>query len=259
MPDEKILEEKKDERLIAEPEEPKAEEPQAEELAVEDKEEAIVENPEAETPAAAEPEKPEEQGLEETPEAQAEGEAEPKEEEQRMFTQEQVNELVGKARAEGRKRGYEQAKTEALQRYNVDSDDQLDSLFANGSRYTELSERFKDSGNRLKDAQTELALVKSRIVPERQSDVKAILGANGLEVTEENIAALLPTHPEWTAQAVQAPQQGQPQPQQAAPNQEKEWEPQEPIDKLGIEPSRSKEPTEEEQREKAMKMFFGNK
>ena len=48
-------------------------------------------------------------------------------------------------------------------------------------------------------------MYKSGIKPERQGDVKAILWANGMEVTEENIASLLPTHPEWKDSPAEAP------------------------------------------------------
>lgn len=141
---------------------------------------------------------------------------------EKTFTQEQVNALVGKARAEGREKGYEQARREAFERYGVESDDELDGIFANGSRYEELSSRYADYGNQLRDKSTELALVKTGILPERQADAKAILAAAGLDVTEENIASMLPTHPEWKAAptqnpVAQAPEVPQPKPATSEP------------------------------------------
>lgn len=124
---------------------------------------------------------------------------------ERTFTQEQVNALVGKARAEGRASGLRDARKEALDRYGVDDDDALDALFANGSRYDELSARFAERDNSLKEARTELALVKSGVLPERQADVKAILTAQGMEITEENIESMLPTHPEWKGSVTPEP------------------------------------------------------
>lgn len=178
---------------------------------------------------------------------------------EKMIPQSQVNELVGKARAEGREKGreegYKQAKSEALGRYGVESDDELDGLFANGSRYQELSERFEAEGNTLKDVKTELALVKSQILPERQSDVKAILAANGLEVTEENISSLLPTHPEWKAS--EPKQQAAPVPTPQTPAQPKQVEPPvaPSIQKLGIQPQPEEQKGEESERERAMKLY----
>ena len=102
-----------------------------------------------------------------------------------MFTQSQVNELVGKARQEGRQKGYESARTELRERY------------ADGGRFDELSSRYEQSGKELAEVRAELALARSGIVPERQSDARAILAGNGMDVSEENIASLLPTHPEW--------------------------------------------------------------
>lgn len=240
------LEEKKEEVEKSIPEPVPAEEPHTEELAEAEKEETIEPKPEAETPAA-------EEGEPEQPNPAPEAQPEEKVEEQvKTFTQEQVNELVGKARAEGRKKGYEQAHSEALARYGVENDDQLDDLFANGSRYGELNRRYVDSGNSLKEAQTELALVKSQILPERQGDVKAILSANGLDVTEENILSLLPTHPEWKAQAMPTATQVAPAPAPEIPQPTMENNTPS-IKALGVEPSAQN--AEEDERSKAMKMF----
>ena len=252
MEEKELMEERKEEVEETEAEEKAPAEPQVGEPAPETEPREPQPNPEAETPAADGGSAPADAPVEpQAEEASPEPEPQPQEE-VRTFTQEQVNELVGKARAEGRRKGYEQARLEARQRYGVDDDDQLDGLFADGSRYGELNERYIDSGNRLKEAQTELALVKSQILPERQGDVRAILSANGMEVTEENIASLLPTHPEWKAQAMPNAQQGAtpapapeiPQPQAKAPA----------IDKLGVEPSPSKGEGDDE-RSKAMKLF----
>ena len=67
--------------------------------------------PEVTEEAEAEPE------VAETPAAE-EGQPTPEPIPEKTFTQEQVNALVGKARAEGRDKGYEQARREALERYD---------------------------------------------------------------------------------------------------------------------------------------------
>ena len=104
-----------------------------------------------------------------------------------MFTQSQVDELVGKARQEGRQKGYESAMTELRERYGVDGDDDLDRIFANGGRFDELSSRYEKSGKELAEVRAELALARSGIVPERQSDARAILAGNGMDVSEETL------------------------------------------------------------------------
>lgn len=206
---------------------------------------------EAEETPAAEPEaeepEPVEGGLEEKPEPA-----------EKTFTQEQVNKLVGNARMEGRKKGYEDARSEIYSKYGVDSDDQLDGIFVNGSRYEELNRRYADSGKSLREVQTELALVKSGVLPERQADVKAILSANGLDITVENIESMLPTHPEWKANATQgapvAPAPSNPiaQPKPSADSQL-------PAHKagLGVEPSSIMDEgnNEKAEYEKAMELF----
>ena len=210
---------------------------------------AVEEGKEAEQPATEKPNEGAEQ------QAEAENGAMPEPKQPRMFTQEQVNELVGKARAEGRERGYRQAKDEALQRYGVENDDELDTIFTDGSRFGELRARNADSESRYRDAMAELALVKSGILPSRQSDVRAILSANGLDITEENIASMIATHPEWVKERIEETLQnggGQaspiPQPKPAGG----EGEP----TSLGLEPKGKANEGEEDEKERVMKNLF---
>lgn len=197
--------------------------------------------------------KPEEAKQEQKP-AEPEIQPEAEQKQPRMFTQEQVNELVGKARAEGRERGYKQAKDEALQKYGVESDEELDSIFTDGSRFGELRARNADSESRYKDAMAELALVKSGILPSRQSDVRAILSANGMDITEENIASMVATHPEWVKEAIeQTIEQGGAQPAvipQPKPLQD------DGSKSLGLEPKPKQKEGEEEEKERVMKNLF---
>lgn len=167
----------------------------------------------------------------------------------KTFTQEQVNELVGKARAEGRQKGMEQAMADLRSRYGVDDDDQMDSIFRDGSRYGELGARYSDVGNQLKDAMTQIALMKAKVLPERESDVKAILGAMGKDVTEESINEMLATHPEWVNAPASAdegfsvPKKPIPQP---TPGEGAE------AGRLGVEPKAEEEESDEA---KAMRLF----
>lgn len=153
---------------------------------------------EAEAKEEAKAEEPEPAAVAEAKEAEPETkEAEAKGKEEQTLTQSQVNELVGKARQDGRQKGYESAKSELLAKYGVKDEAELDAIVSNGKKYDELNGRFEETGKSLAEARSELALSKGGIIPERQDDVKAILTAKGLEITQENIESLLPTHPEW--------------------------------------------------------------
>lgn len=115
---------------------------------------------------------------------------------EKMFTQSQVNELVGRVRQEAR----EAAMKQLLERYGVDTEDNLNTMFGNGQRYELLDENYRGLETKYGDAMTENALLKSQIVPGRWDDVKAILNSKGLEITPENIAYEMQTHPEWKGQ-----------------------------------------------------------
>lgn len=112
---------------------------------------------------------------------------------EKMLTQSQVNELVGKARQEGR----ESALRDLLTRYGVNDDKELDVIFGKGQTYDDLNDDYSTQGVSLKEVSAENALLKSRIAEERWDDVKLILGGKGLDVNTENIETLLPSHPEW--------------------------------------------------------------
>ena len=126
---------------------------------------------------------------------------------EKMFTQSQVDEIAGKARKEGR----EKALRDEFARYGVNSAEELDELFGDAQRLSTLQEMY-DADKKAwaeKDTQTtsELATVKERIAllesgidKNRYEDAKLILKGKGLEVTAENIAAELATHPEWKAE-----------------------------------------------------------
>lgn len=122
----------------------------------------------------------------------------------KTFTQEQVNAIAGKAREEGRRRGYEDAVSEIVSRYGLDGEDELDDIYGKGSRFDELSERYGARDAELREAKTELALVRAKIAPERYGDVKAILASKGMDVCDESIASELATHPEWLGAQAQA-------------------------------------------------------
>lgn len=123
-------------------------------------------------------------------------EPEPVEEEQveeKMLTQSQVNELVGKARAEGRA----SVMKELYGRYGVNDDNEMNDIFGRGQGYDLLNDEYNALNGKYGNLAAENALLKTQVVPGRWDDVKAILGSKGMDVSVENIQAEMATHPEW--------------------------------------------------------------
>lgn len=116
---------------------------------------------------------------------------------EKMLTQSQVNELVGRARQEGR----ESAMRELYERYGVSDDEEMNGIFGKGQAYDALNDEFIGQGDSYRNVMAENALLKTNIDMNRWEDVKLILGGKGMEVNEENINAALATHPEWRAVA----------------------------------------------------------
>jgi hypothetical protein len=112
---------------------------------------------------------------------------------EQTFTQSRVNELVGRARQEGR----ESALRELFNRYGVNSDEEMNEVFGRGQAYDGLNDEYSAVQSSYNDLRTENALLRSEVAPERYEDVKLILGGKGMDVTVENIAMMLPSHPEW--------------------------------------------------------------
>lgn len=142
---------------------------------------------------------------------------------EKMLTQSQVNELVGRARQEGR----ESAMRELYGRYGVSSDEEMNDVFGRGQTYAALDDEYNKQKESMVQLMTENALLKSNIDAARWDDVKYILKGKGYEVTPENIEAEIASHPEWRTASVATastnvegggtvggPNQPQPQPQQ---------------------------------------------
>lgn len=168
-------------------------------------EKSSLDEPETETEPEQE-EFDEDQGLnqdspEQILEEQPEGEVEqsPIEQPEKMLTQSQVNELVGRARQEGR----ESAMRELYNRYGVGGDEELNDIFGRGQAYDSLNDDYKRNEGLYQDAMVENALLKSNVDKSRWDDIKLILNGKGLGITPETIESMIPSHPEWRS----APQQ----------------------------------------------------
>ena len=197
-----------------------------------------------------------ENGDESVPEPEAEQQQPQPQQQQpmeKMLTQSQVNELVGRARQEGR----ESALKELYGRYGVSGDSELNDVFGRGQAYLTLDDDFKAEQSSNKALLAENALLKTKVDESRWEDIKAILGSKNMDITPENIEAEIPTHPEWrqTVAVQQQPQQDSLQPQPQQPQQAV-------LRKLGSE-STAKDggngDDEESEQERAMKLFGFNK
>lgn len=186
---------------------------------------------------------------------------------EKMLTQSQVNELVGRARQEGR----ESALRELYGRYGVSGDEELGDIFGRGQAYFDLDDEFKAQGDNYRATLAENALLKSRADESRWEDIKLILGGKGLDVTMENIESLIPSHPEWRTtpqsqgQAVADPvmvtrevaddikAQQQQQPSQQQPEQRATWKPK----KLGGDATPVVDSVQEETEEEVVRRLYG--
>lgn len=191
---------------------------------VESNVESNIESNEVPTEGEGESEEVEIQSNEPEPESDPEPIAEEPVPE-KMLTQSQVNELVGRARQEGR----ESAMRELYGRYGVSSDEEMNDVFGRGQTYAALDDEYNKQKESMVQLMTENALLKSNIDAARWDDVKYILKGKGYEVTPENIEAEIASHPEWRTASVATvstnvegggtvggPNQPQPQPQQQA-------------------------------------------
>lgn len=207
-----------------------------------------------------------ENGDESVPEPEAEAQQEPQQPQQqqpmeKMLTQSQVNELVGRARQEGR----ESALKELYGRYGVSGDSELNDVFGRGQAYLTLDDDFKAEQSSNKALLAENALLKTKVDESRWEDIKAILGSKNMDITPENIEAEIPTHPEWR-QTVSVQQQSQVQAQPQQDSLQPQQQPQQPqqavLRKLGSESTAKNGGNgddEESEKEQAMRLFGFNK
>lgn len=230
-------------------------EPEPEPQAEADNPQPTMSEPEPEAePAVSEDENGDESVPE--PEQQQQQQQQQQQPMEKMLTQSQVNELVGRARQEGR----ESALKELYGRYGVSGDTELNDVFGRGQAYVTLDDDFRAEQSSNKALLAENALLKTKVDESRWEDIKAILGSKNMDITPENIEAEIPTHPEWRQMAAVAQPQPQAQPQQDSlqPQQQQ----QAVLRKLGSE-STAKDggngDDDESEQERAMKLFGFNK
>ena len=131
---------------------------------------------------------------------------------EKMLPQSEVNRLIGQARQAGRESALKEIEAiksqsltegrnsymnELFSKYGVADENELDGIFGKGQAYDSLNDDFNQQAYSMNGLKGEVALLKSEIDESRWDDVKFILGGQGLDVNSENIATMLPSHPEW--------------------------------------------------------------
>ena len=135
------------------------------------------------------------------PEPEPEVEAQPQ---AKLFTQEEVNDLMGHVRAETRDRTLKYI----YGRYGVEDESGMDDLVGNAQRYDTLkeesdahahewAEKERNFTSDFEELKEKLALMESGIDKDRYEDAKFIIKGKGQPLTVESITAELATHPEW--------------------------------------------------------------
>lgn len=121
-----------------------------------------------------------------------------------QFTQSQVNDMMGKVRAETRERTLKFI----YDRYGVTDESGMDGLAERAQRFDLLKDDYEgykqeaekiasDKDLVIKGIKEDLALLQSGIDKERYDDAKYILRGKGLDIDLDNIMAEIETHPEW--------------------------------------------------------------
>ena len=171
----------------------------------------------------------------------------------KTFTQDDVDKLVGDTRVKTREKTFNYI----YGRYGVKNEEELDALVANAQRYDTQKEMYdadkasweterSETDKKLTDMSETIALMQSGVDADRYEDVKLILKGKGLDVSLENIASELETHPEWKkAEEVKEPE---PEPEKPAPVTR--------IKALGNEQKPAPQMSEEEEAEKLFKLKF---
>lgn len=174
---------------------------------------------------------------------------------EKMLTQSQVNELVGRARQEGR----DSVMRELYGRYGVSNDEEMNDVFGRGQAYMGLDDEYNAAKASMKMLMAENALLKSKVDANRWDDVKAILGTKGYDITPENIESEIVTHPEWRSGYIGATPTVESADVAAAPQAQAPQQAAEPtvLRRLGSEATVSNPDDSGETEEDKVKKLFG--
>lgn len=175
-------------------------------------------------------------------------------EQEKMLPQSQVNEIVAKARKEGR----DSAMKEILSRYNVQNEDEFNVLYDKGTKYDDLNQQYLGQSQSYKEVMADNALLNSNFDKAKYESVKAILRGKGLDITPESIESIFPEYPEWHRKTQISPSQIQPQIQHAPQQPQQPQQQAATLRKLGNE-VRNNNVEEDSEYNRAMKLYGFNK
>ena len=173
----------------------------------------------------------------------------------KTFTQDEVNSMMGKTRIEAREKAKQECLEEIRSKYGIDDDNQLDALVGNGQRYDVINDQYEAEKGRIGELESENALLRSGIPENRFNDVKAILSFNKQDITPENIASAMATHPEWKSESLTAPAAAPAQPQATQPSGQSQAP--SVVAKMGGEPNTQPTASSEDEKKQVMQDMFG--
>ena len=109
----------------------------------------------------------------------------------KMYTKDEVIELM--------KKRVNRSHNSFFKRYGVKDLQELDAKFNGGK---ELQDNYLGLQNKNAELVREIAFLKNNINPDRYDDIIAYFKGKGIDFSEEQLIALLETHPEWLKQEV---------------------------------------------------------
>ncbi len=111
----------------------------------------------------------------------------------KIFSQEEANALIGKARAEGR----QSATNEILERFGVNSIEEIGDIIGKAQQFDYISEEYSKANQELGEYRVKDTLTNANVLPEMFDDIKYYMKGKGVDITPESLGLELETHPNW--------------------------------------------------------------
>lgn len=115
----------------------------------------------------------------------------------RTFTQEDVDRIVGKTRAEARERGRKEFLDEMMEKYGLEDVSQLDDMVGSSEKYEELNGQQEGLMQELESLKNENLLLRAGIDQSRFDDVYGYFQYKGIPLNPLTLEEALESHPEW--------------------------------------------------------------
>ena len=111
----------------------------------------------------------------------------------KIFSQEEANALIGKARAEGR----QSATNELLERFGVSSIEEIGDIIGKAQQFDYISEEYNKANIELGEYRVKDTLTNANVLPEMFDDIKYYMKGKGVDITPESLGIELQSHPNW--------------------------------------------------------------